>query len=223
MLVEFIGAAGTGKSFLSERVLDGLRARGITARNFDLIEIDRTDRRNLALMSKAVYLGAMTLPKKLSFLPRAVGDIARYSIRREICEQVGGIHITSEGLFHRIIGFHRNSRARGMAQIAGMLFSRIQPPAVVVIVEASVEKVFARRTERNRANDIFSLESVAADIAIVKECVTTMEYVERTLGSPLRILRSDTNEEGGVAAVADIVAVLEGLARNPPAVRVAGP
>lgn len=217
MLVEFIGAAGAGKSFLSERVIDELQSRGLVARNFDLIKIERAAPRNLALLAKAIYLAAIMRPKKPALMAQTIGDIARYSIRREICRQVEGIHITSEGLFHRIVGFHRNSGALAMTQLAGMLFSKIQPPAVVVVVEASAEKVFARRTARNRANDIFSLESVGADIAIVRECVATMEYVQRTLSSQMRILRLDANEEGGAGAVANIIAELERNAGTPAA------
>lgn len=209
VLVEFIGAAGVGKTFLADRVLIGLQETGIEAWNFDLIGISRIAPSNLVLALEAVYMGAMTRPKRPFFFARAVGVIARYSIRRRICEQVGGIHITSEGLFHRIIRLHRESRVSGKLQLADMLFRRIQPPDVVVVVEAKVEAVFARRSDRSRANDLFSVDSVKTDIADVKESIGGMEHVQRTLHPSMQILRIAADEEGGEAAVAEIIAALQ--------------
>jgi hypothetical protein len=191
VLIEFIGAAGVGK------------------RNFDLIEIKKSVPRNLILAPQATWLGMMTRPKTPSHLARAVSVIAKYSIRRNICLQSGGIHITSEGLFHRIITLHRNSRSIGMVQLADMLFGKIEPPDVVVLVEASAEKVFARRSDRNRPNDLFSVDSVKADITIVKECIGAMVYVQRTVHPSMRILQVTADEEGGEAAIEKIVAALE--------------
>ena len=209
MLVEFIGAAGSGKSFLSDRVLDALTARGIVAGNFDRIEIDKVALRNIFLAVRAVYLSAMTRQKTLSRFVRTFTIIASYNIRRELCEPVGGIQITSEGLFHRIITIHRNSKALGMAQLADMLYRKIQPPDLVVVVEASVRTAFARRTARNRANDLFTRESVQADVAIITKAIEVMAHIQQTLHPPMRIVRVNAEKEGGEVAIAEIVASLE--------------
>lgn len=209
MLIEFIGAAGSGKSFLTDRALDSLVARGLAARDFDLQAIKKTDPRTIYLTVRAMYLGVKTKPRSLSALAEAAAMIARYSIRREYSEKSRDISITSEGLFHRIITLQRKSRGLDMTQIAEILFQRVQPSDVVVVVEAKPEIVFTRRSHRNRVNDIFSRESVKADIAIVNESIDVITYIQRTLRPSMRILRVRADEEGGDAALAQILDVLE--------------
>lgn len=208
MLVEFIGPAGVGKTFLSGRVLDGLRTRGIDAHNFDLIVIKKTSLRNLLLAVKATYLGLMTRPKSFFLCRHASKVIARYSIRRVLCEEVGGIHITSESLFHRMITLHRNSRSLGIVELADVLYRSNRSPDAVVVVEASPEKIFARRSERNRANDLFSPDSIRADIAIIRDCIEAMEHVQRTLDPQLRVIHVNAESDDGDAIAEDIISVL---------------
>lgn len=209
MLVEFIGAAGAGKSFLSDRALDALKAKGLAAVNFDLIRIDKAAPRNLFLAVRAVYLSIVTRPISLFRLKRAFAGISSYSIRRELCKQIGGIQITSEGLFHRIITLHRNSRGLEMNQLADMLFRKIQPPDVVVVVEVSARTALTRRIARNRPNDLFTRESVRADVEIISETIEVMEHIKRTLHPPMRVIRVNAEEEGGEIAIAKIVTALE--------------
>lgn len=220
-MVEFIGAAGVGKTFLSDRVLEALRSRGMAARNFKLIEIHKAAPRNLIYMARAAFLSAMTRPKKPSLFVHAMRVIGTYSIRRARAEQLGGINVTCEGLFHKIITLHRNSSTLGTRQLADLLFLRIEPPDIVVVVEASAETIFARRTHRNRENDRFSTESVNADIAMVNESIVTMLHVQRTLKPMLPVVRIAAEEEGGDNAVAEIVAAIERHANTSAAASIA--
>lgn len=208
MMVEFIGAAGAGKSFLSGRVLDALTARGMAAGNFDLIEIDRAAPRNVFLAARTFYLSVMARQKTLSRFAHTFTSIARYSIRRELCEQLGGIHITSEGLLHRIITIHRNSRALGIGQLADMLYRRIQPPDVAVFVEVSARTAYARRSTRNRANDLFTRESVRADVEIIAGTIEVMAHIKRTLHPSMQVVCVSAEKDGAEEAVAEIVAAL---------------
>jgi hypothetical protein len=215
VIVEFIGPAGVGKSFLSGRVLQGLRARRIDAHNFDLIEIRKTSPRNLLLAARAIYLGLMTKPTSFFHFRRAFKVIARYSIRRILCEEIGGVYITSESLFHRMIRLHRNSRSLGMVQLADLLYRRSSPPDVVVVVEASAEKIFARRSKRNKATDQFSRESIQADIAILRDCIEAMVHVRRTSGHFLRIIRVNAESDDGEAIANGIITGLMENASSP--------
>lgn len=208
MMVEFIGAAGAGKSFLSDRVREALKGRGMAAINFDLIEIDKVSPRNAFLVARAFFLTVMAKQKTLFCFKHTFETIARYSIRREVCEQVEGIHLTSEGLIHRIITIHRNSSGLGVDQLANMLYRRIRPPDVIVFVEVSAQTAFARRSARNRANDLFTRESVMADVKIIGESIEVMEHIKRTLHSPMRIVRVNTEQVGAEDATAEVIAAL---------------
>ncbi len=209
MLVEFIGAAGAGKSFLADRILRSLMEKGIAASNFDSIAFRKTSPRNLLMAARAAYLSLMARQKSLSCYARTFTIITRYSIRRVLCEQVSGIYITSEGLCHRIITMYRNSKVPDMYQLASMLYRRIDPPDVVVVVEVSPGTIFSRRSARNRADDIFTPESVNADAKIISESIEVMTQIKRTLHPPMRIMRVNAEEEGARGAIAEILAALE--------------
>lgn len=208
MMVEFVGAAGAGKSFLSNRVLDALDSRGVAAADFDLVEIDKTAPGNAFLVVRAFWLSLMARQKTLSDFARTSTIIARYNIRRKLCEQAGGIHLTSEGLIHRILTIHRNSRSLTVGQLAELLYRRIQPPDVVVVVEVSAGTAFARRSARNRPNDLFTPDSVRADIEIIAESIEVMEHIKRTLQPSMRVVCVNTEQEGAEDATAEVVAAL---------------
>jgi hypothetical protein len=212
VLVEFIGAAGTGKTFLSDKLVDTLRDRKIAARHFNLIKIHKIAPRNLVLAIQAAYLAFLTRPKSIGHLVGAINVIARYSIRRVLCEHMTDICVTSEGLFHRIITLHRNSNARGIVEISDILFSKIRPPDVVIIIEADFEKVFARRKSRSRINDQFSIGSVKADIAAVREAEAAIVKIKDEKCLPARVLQLRTDEDGGEKIIEDIFDVLKEFA-----------
>ena len=214
MLVEFIGAAGAGKSFLTDRVIDRLLSNGWSARNFDFIEIDKASPRNLFLVLRAIYLCALTRPKALPLVRYSTEAIASYNIRREICDRADDISITSEGLFHHIITFQRNSKSLNMNQISSLLFRKIRPPELVVMVEVSAETVFTRRTRRNRENDHFSRESVMADVEVLRHSIDAMVHVQETLYPQMRVFRVNSEREGGDEAVASIVSAIESYVRD---------
>jgi len=92
-----------------------------------------------------------------------------------------------------------------------VLFRRIQPPDLLVAIEAEPGIVFERRFKRNRENDIFTAGSVRADIESVRKCVEIAEDVKRALRPSMEILRVTVNDEGGKVAVDAIVSSLERL------------
>lgn len=222
MIVEFVGAAGVGKSYLSDRVLQALQAGGLPARDFTLINKRRAGARSLVLLARAIYLASLMRQNTLSAFSIAAEIIWKYSIRREVGEQLEGIHITSEGLFHKLISFQRRSNGLAMNELADILFQKIEPPDAVVVVEASAEIIFARRVGRNRANDLFSPESVEDDLAMVRESVGAMEHIRRSIHPDMQILRINADEEGGDKTVAVIAAALEQSAGARSAMAVAG-
>lgn len=208
MMVEFVGAAGVGKTYLSGRVLEALQARGLVARDFTLINKRRAGAHSLVLLAKAIGLVMQMRLRNPSTFWKSVEVIWKYTLRREVSKQLDGIQVTSEGLFHKIISFYRRSDGLEMNQLADILFRKIEPPDAVVVLEADAETVFARRTDRSRPNDRFSPESVRADIAAVRRTVGAMEHVRSTMNPAMQVLRVSVEEDGGDTAVAAIVAAL---------------
>jgi len=208
MLIEFIGAAGVGKSYLSDRVLEPLQSSGKIASNFDLLEIHKTDPRNLWCALKAGLMALATRPVGLFEFMHTATVLARYSIRRKLCARSEHVFVTSEGLFHRMITIHRQSRSCSMIQLARILFRQIRPSDLVVVVEADAEAVFARRSARNRAGDEFTRASVEEDLAIVRDSIEVMRTVQQDFRPLMHIIRVTADEGGAEPAVGRIMASL---------------
>ena len=208
MLIEFIGAAGVGKSYLSGKVLEQLSGSGVVVGDFDLLEIRKADPRNLLLAARAVLLAMAIRPKGRAEFMHAVRVISSYSIRRALCEKSEGVYLTSEGLFHRLISLHRRSKVSGMAQLARMLFRHIRPSDIVVVVEASPEKIYERRFARRRARDVFTRESVREDVTAVENTFEVMLDIQRTLSPGMRIVKVAAEEDGETGVVDIIMATL---------------
>jgi hypothetical protein len=208
MMVEFVGAAGVGKTYISERVLETLRERGFTARDFTLIDKRRAGAHSLVLLAKAVGLAARMRLRNPSAFRKSVEIIWKYTLRREVGKQLDGIQLTSEGLFHKIISFHRRSDGLDMNDLADILFREIEPPDAVIVLEADPDIVFARRSARNRPKDRFSHESVSDDIAAVRRTVGAVEHIRATRNPAMQVLRIALEEDGGDIAVATIIAAL---------------
>ena len=221
MMVEFVGAAGVGKTYISERVLDTLRERGFTARDFTCIDKRRAGAHSLVLLAKAVGLAARMRLRNASAFRKSVEIIWRYTLRREVGKQLDGIHVTSEGLFHKIISFHRRSDGLDMNELADILFREIEPPDVVIVLEADPDVVFTRRLARNRPNDRFSHESVQDDTAAVRRTVGAVEHIRATRNPAMQVLRIPLGEDGGDNAVATIIAALGSSTGAAPALSVA--
>jgi hypothetical protein len=220
-MVEFIGPAGVDKTFLSQRVLEALWAKGIAARSFADFEISVAAPRTIASVVKAACLTVMTKPRSLSLFVRSFRGIFRYSSRRDICDRVAGIHITCEGLFHRNITLHRNSRWVSLIQLADRLFRWVRPPDVVVVVEGDAETVFDRRSARNRAHDVFSPESVRDDLAMLQLSLEAMDHIQRKVYPRLCTIRLWSDEGGVGKNLSRIVSIFEQFALNPTSVAVA--
>ena len=216
MMVEFVGAAGVGKTYLSGRVLETLRERGVTARDFTLIDKRRAGAHSLVLLAKAVGLSVRMRLRNPSAFRKSVEVIWKYTLRREVGKQLDGIQVTSEGLFHKIISFYRKSEGLDMNELADILFRDIDPPDAVIVLEADPDIVFERRSARNRPNDRFSRESVRDDIAAVRKTVGAMEHIRATRNPAMQVLRVPLEEDGGDSAVATIITALGGSARTAP-------
>lgn len=72
---------------------------------------------------------------------------------------------------------HRNSRSHSMTDIADQLFKYVNLPDIVVVVEAGVEEILVRRSDRNRQNDSFNRESVKRDVLLLEDTIMAIKHV----------------------------------------------
>ena len=134
ILVEFVGAAGVGKSFLAAKIYDELDRRNVSVMNFQLIPIRTNSVRNLLIVMRAAVITFLLNPKTLTLCMRSLKRLARYEIRRHSCESDHDIYICDEGIFQMLRSLHRNSRSHGMPEIADQLFKFVDLPDIVVVV-----------------------------------------------------------------------------------------
>jgi hypothetical protein len=214
VLVEFVGASGVGKSYLVARVAELLRQRGAQVHDLDAIRTREFDLANALLVLKAGYLVKLTGQESLHHYPGKVKRLAQDMIRRKAAARgPGGFYLCSEGPFQRARALYRGSAGLDMAGIADMLFRHISPPDAVIAVEATASTIHSRRVARGRRGDAFSLESVAADVALLEESLRTVEHVRRHVAPGMQLLRENVDNPDTIAAVASrLASALEGIA-----------
>jgi hypothetical protein len=213
ILVEFVGASGVGKSYLLARVGEALRQRGAQVHELDAIRTRKFDPAKILPLLKAGYLVKLTRQQSLYHYPGMVKKLARDMIRRQaVISGPGGIYLCSEGPFQRARALYRGSAGLDMAGIAALLFRHIAPPDAVIAVEATAPTIYNRRVARGKRGDLFSLESVAADVALLEESIRAVEHVRRHVAPGLQLLRVDLDNADATPAVAARVATaLEGI------------
>lgn len=177
MLIEFVGASGIDKSLLAAKIYNELNQRNISVAKFKFIRIRRDSVRNLLIVVHATLVILLLMPEKLTKYVRSVRRLARYKIRQRSCESGHAVYICDEGIFQMLRSLHRNSRSHSMTDIADQLFKYVNLPDIVVVVEAGVEEILVRRSDRNRQNDSFNRESVKRDVLLLEDTIMAIKHV----------------------------------------------
>ena len=209
VLVEFVGAAGVGKSFLAVRVRDALVQRHLPATDFRKVSIKKFSLRTIVTVSYAAYLAASIRPKTLRAYVFAVKEIAKLQLRWNTSRRGRGIYLCDEGLIHRLRAFTRNSNGLCMKEIADRLARHVVTGHIVVVVEAGVEKILARRSERRRRGDKFSNESVAADVRLLQDSIATIIHLQQSSQRDIRLIRVNVEGDGCETLAGDIADAAE--------------
>jgi hypothetical protein len=214
ILVEFVGASGVGKSYLLARVGEVLRQRGAQVHDLDAIRTRKFHPASVLLVLKAGYLVTLTRQKSRHHYRAMVKRLAQDMIRRRaVTRGASGIYVCSEGPFQRARALYRGSAGIDMAEIADMLFRHIAPPDAVIAVEATAPTIHSRRVARRKRGDSFSVASVAADVALLKESIRTVEHVRRHVAPDMQLLRVDLDSPDAAVGVASrLASVLESIA-----------
>lgn len=214
ILVEFVGASGVGKTYLLARVHEVLRQRGAQVHDLDAIRTRKFRPGRALLVLKAAYLVWLTRQESRRHYRLMVKRLAQDMIRRKaVTSGAGGMYLCSEGPFQRTRALYRGSASLDMAGVADLLFRHIAPPDAVIAVEATAPTIHSRRVARGKRGDSFSLESVAADVALLEESMRTIEHVQRHIAPEMQLFRVDLDEPDATLAVAArLASALEGIA-----------
>ena len=88
-----------------------------------------------------------------------------------------------------------------MTDIADQLFKYVNLPDIVVVVEAGVEEILVRRSDRNRRNDSFNRESVKRDVLLLEDTIMAIKHVQRFLKANMQMIVLDVEKDDTKAAV----------------------
>jgi deoxyadenosine/deoxycytidine kinase len=215
VLIEFVGAAGVGKSTLTKELHYALQTKGLIVNDFEALAI-KWRASNFLHIAQAFHLALQTQPRTLSAFSMATKKIASYQIRRRIADNAGGIHLCSDGMVHKLRKFHRLSKGIRMCEIAEKLFTHIPPPDIVVVVEACADTVYSRRLSRNRSGDRFNRASVQADVRLVEDSIKSIIHIQNTVAQTLQMIRVNTETSDDEVIKQRLIDTVEGFrARKP--------
>jgi thymidylate kinase len=194
LLVEFVGAAGVGKTVLAEAVGAALMRREIPVQMFRGTPVDPSPIRRARALARAAWVSARLKPRTLRNFWSQAHTIARHQLRWHSVGS-GRVLLCDEGAFHRMRGFFRNSNGLGMQDIADRLVDHMAMGDLVVVVTASVENIQARRVARGKPGDKLDRESVQADVTLLEQSLATISHVKNS-GRRLRVLLVDAEGDG---------------------------
>lgn len=205
LLIEFVGAAGVGKSTVLKELIRLLRARGLQIVDMDSERIKISRLTTVAHLTTAAYLAILFRPRTVQAYRRTVMQLFGYSRRRTAARQANCIHLCSEGIFQKIRAIYRTHADLSMSGVADRIFRFMAVPDFVIVIEASTEVIFERRSGRARPDDILIRDSVCGDVLLLQESVRTIEHVQDTIAPHLRMIRVNA-EASSIATMAEEIA-----------------
>jgi predicted PilT family ATPase len=214
IMVEFVGAAGVGKSFLLANLADVLRSRGVVVNDFESVRIRRFDLFNPGTIAVVAYLMVLIKPTLLFTYAISIRKLVGYLVQRRAVATLEGIHLCCDGLFHKMRGIYKRAGGVRMEMIATTLLRYIDPPDVVIVVEASASTVHARRMQRARSSDILSKESVAIDVQLLEESIRTIEYVQEHIAPGLRMIRVSVDDTDNTETILQLADELQAISSS---------
>ena len=205
LMVELVGASGVGKSYLLARLSDTLRERGEAVYDFDSISIRKSSPLNIFAIVRAIVLVVRIKPGLIFTYPNFIRKLAGHFVKSNAARRMVGISLCCDGLFHKLRGLYKRSGGMQMEKLANILFRHVEPPDIVIVVEASASTVYERRVQRNRARDLFSPESVMNDVSLTQENIRSIDYVQRRIATDLKVIRVNV-DNAHISAAAQRVA-----------------
>lgn len=205
--IEFTGIAGVGKSTVFEEICETLQKRNIQYDNLKLVEVKKINLANIKLLLKTLYLTFLISPKTFVGFKKTFRNMASHQIRCNSANEKVALHISDEGIFHKIRGFDRNSNKKSMTDIANILFKHISIPDIVIVIEASVDTIFYRRTKRNRKHDVFEYKDIENAVHKFGQTKDVIKFVKDNYKSSLKIL--EINNDDNKINIDQIVDILE--------------
>jgi len=212
IFVEFVGAAGAGKSFIASELHDELDRRKIGAADLLDSAISKIDIRNYLIFANAFIVASRLAPRDLALHISTVKRLSKLNIRRAAADAASQVVICDEGIFQIIRALYRNSRAHSMVEVASRLRGYVDMPDIVIAVDASADTVFSRRTRRNRTGDRFDRQSVARDVAMIGDTVAAVRHVQTFPEVSMDCLLVDVNESSFQPVIDKIAALIESRA-----------
>jgi thymidylate kinase len=209
-VIEFVGAAGVGKSFFSDRLAESLKAKGRRVVALRVVAAEMGLKNIVKATATAAYVVFLVRPILVMTYRRSMKKLAKYILLSRTCRDGAGMHLFDEGIFHRIRGLHRRCPNRSMEEVADIIFRFIDPPDVVVVLVAAPAAIYKMRLERNRRRDVFSLANVENDVQLTEASVKVIEHIQRTAAPAMKVICVNVEADSELVTQ-EISAVLENI------------
>jgi GTPase SAR1 family protein len=212
--VEFLGASGIGKSYLIGKLVEELESRNIAVTNLDDARLNKASLRAFQKMLRIAWVTLHIRPHDLHVYLKTVRLLARISLAPRDSRQVAGVFVRSEGVFHNLRTIARRSRLRDMYEIASRLLPAVFLPDMIVILEASAQRIYDQRVSRGRQGDVFTLNSVEIDCCTTHESIKLVDLFRRRHYPGMQIVRCNLDQLTTRDAVNRIATIIEDAVSN---------
>jgi hypothetical protein len=215
--VEFLGASGIGKSYLLGRLVEELKNRNIAVANLDDAQSKKTSLRTLHKVLTIAWVTLRIRPLSVPDYLKIVRLLARKSDVPRHSPEVEQVFVRSEGVFHDLRIIARRSQLKDMYEIASRLLPILYFPDVVVVLEASAQRIYDQRISRSRRGDVFSLDSVKLDSEVTNESIRVIESCRVKYRPKIQVVKCNLEQLQTHDAVYLIAGIIEDASIPAPA------
>lgn len=211
LFVEFIGVGGVGKSTLLNEIILQLETKGIPFDNlfYKKKAISLSDAFSIINL---LFTSLMIKPKTIFGFKKTLKLLAHYQLSCKLASKEKNVHIIDEGIFQKIRAIKLQSNKKNLYNLSSNILRSVQIPDIVVVVEASAEKIFQRRTLRVRESDSFTYQKVQEEVIDLHNVVKTIDEVKSVMKSKLIVIRINNEYDQNIKKNAEkVVNVLENL------------
>jgi hypothetical protein len=203
-LVEFVGAAGVGKSYWVTKVVEGCERRGIEIANMDVIPPRTNPLQLWAIALRSAVLAVALRPNSPSDFLLVCKSLSRLTMVSSSAGGASGVSVCSEGFFQKIRAISRRVKIHDMREIAGMVMATMRPPDIVVVLEARASTIYRQRVARDRDGDRFTMDSVRQDVYKTRESSRAISHIKECLAPSMLAFWVDVEGSAIEPRVAEI-------------------
>jgi hypothetical protein len=204
IMVEFVGAAGVGKSYWLGRLFQRCLGAGVAITNLDAARPEVGSAKLFSILLGSIWLAVKLRPASLQAFFVVWRKLSGLTLHSEVGVESAEVLVCSEGLFHQLRVVSRVAQCSDMLMIAEKVVGKIRLPDVVVVLEADAEAIYRRRVARKRPGDFFTMQSVEKDVAMTHDSLRTISHVRESFHSGMLCFQIAVDRRGAEEMIATV-------------------